>query len=167
VPTGTFSRSELVYAMSLPLTVLIPLPSNFILYFRWSNNNSCNSDISNIITVILPEHVAELRGKWSLNGSSPNCSGKKVTHLFLNISSQLLAWFFYIFSVSLLPSAFWHCCLGGRKGIRPVKKWGRWRCAMVSPDGVAHSRIVCVSATVNLPLHHEVQKFSSGTGSPG
>jgi len=24
-----------------------------------------------------------------------------------------------------------------------------------------------VSASVNLPLHHEVQKFSSGTGSPG
>jgi len=38
---------------------------------------------------------------------------------------------------------------------------------MVSPDGVASSRIVCVSASVNLPLHHKVQKFSSGTGSPG
>jgi len=24
-----------------------------------------------------------------------------------------------------------------------------------------------VSACVNLPLHHKVQKFSSGTGSPG
>jgi len=33
---------------------------------------------------------------------------------------------------------------------------------MVSPDGVAPSRIVCV----NLPLHHKVQEFSSGTGSP-
>ena len=38
---------------------------------------------------------------------------------------------------------------------------------MVSPDGVAPSRMVGVSAAVNLPLHHEVQKFSSGTGSPG
>jgi len=38
---------------------------------------------------------------------------------------------------------------------------------VVSPDGVAPSRIVCVSASVNLPLHHKVQKFSSGTGSPG
>jgi len=27
--------------------------------------------------------------------------------------------------------------------------------------------MVSVSASVNLPLHHEVQKFSSGTGSPG
>jgi len=38
---------------------------------------------------------------------------------------------------------------------------------MVSPDGVAPSRIVCVSASVKLPLHHKVQKFSSGTGLPG
>ena len=39
--------------------------------------------------------------------------------------------------------------------------------AMVSPDGVAPSRMVSVSASVNLPLHHKVQKFSSGIGSPG
>ena len=37
---------------------------------------------------------------------------------------------------------------------------------MVSPDGVAPSRMVSVSASVNLPLHHKVQKFSSGTGLP-
>jgi len=37
---------------------------------------------------------------------------------------------------------------------------------MVSPDGVAPSRIVCVSASVNLPLPHKVQKFSSGIVSP-
>jgi len=39
--------------------------------------------------------------------------------------------------------------------------------AMVSPDGVAPNRMVGVSASVNLPLHHKVQKFSSGTGLPG
>jgi len=38
---------------------------------------------------------------------------------------------------------------------------------MVSLDGVAPSRMVSVSASVNLPLHHKVKKFSSGTGSPG
>jgi len=32
---------------------------------------------------------------------------------------------------------------------------------------VAPSRMVGVSASVNLPLQHKVQKFSSGTGSPG
>jgi len=44
---------------------------------------------------------------------------------------------------------------------------GWWRWALVSPDGVAPSWMVDVSASVNLPLHHKVQKFSSGTGSPG
>jgi len=38
---------------------------------------------------------------------------------------------------------------------------------MVSPAEVAPSLMVGVSASVNLPLHHKVQKFSSGTGSPG
>ena len=38
---------------------------------------------------------------------------------------------------------------------------------MVSPDGVVPNWMVGVSASVNLPLHHKVQKFSSGTGSPG
>jgi len=32
---------------------------------------------------------------------------------------------------------------------------------------VAPSQMVGVSAFVNLPLHHKVQKFPSGTGSPG
>jgi len=37
---------------------------------------------------------------------------------------------------------------------------------LVSPAAVAPSQMVGVYATVNLPLHHKVQKFSSGTGSP-
>jgi len=44
---------------------------------------------------------------------------------------------------------------------------GWWRWALLCPDGVAPSRMVGVSASVNLPLHHKVQKFSSVTGSPG
>jgi len=43
--------------------------------------------------------------------------------------------------------------------------WCRW--ALFSPDEVAPSRMVGVSTSRNLPLHHKVQKFSSGTGSPG
>jgi len=46
-----------------------------------------------------------------------------------------------------------------------IRGWWRW--ALVSLDGVVPSRMVGVSASVNLPLHHEVQKFSFGTGSPG
>jgi len=38
---------------------------------------------------------------------------------------------------------------------------------LVSPYAVAPSRMVGVSASINLPLHHKVQKFASGTGSPG
>jgi len=49
--------------------------------------------------------------------------------------------------------------LGGTEGIRPVKKWG--------DGGGAPSRMVGVFASVNLPLHHKVQKFSSGTGLHG
>jgi len=36
---------------------------------------------------------------------------------------------------------------------------GWWRWALVSLDGVAPSRMVGVSASVNLPLHHKVQTF--------
>jgi len=59
--------------------------------------------------------------------------------------------------------------LAGRQEEHPASKkiWGWWRWALVSPDGVAPSRMVGVSASVNLPLHHKVQKFSSGTASPG
>jgi len=39
--------------------------------------------------------------------------------------------------------------LGGRKGIWPVKNMGGWwRWALVSPDGVAPSQMVGVSASV-------------------
>jgi len=59
--------------------------------------------------------------------------------------------------------------LVGREEGRPVcKNYGAWwRWALVSPDGVAPIRMVGVSTFVNLPLHHKVQMFSSGTGSPG
>jgi len=58
--------------------------------------------------------------------------------------------------------------VGLQEGHPACKKYGGWwRWALVSPDGVAPSRMVGVSASVNLPLHHEVQKFSSSTGSPG
>ena len=59
--------------------------------------------------------------------------------------------------------------LVGRQERHPACKnmGGWWRWALLSPDGVAASQMVGVSASVNLPLHHKVQKFSSGTGSPG
>jgi len=53
---------------------------------------------------------------------------------------------------------------GRASGLQKMGGWRRW--ALLSPDGVAPSRMVGVSASVNLPLHHKVQKFSSGTSSP-
>jgi len=58
--------------------------------------------------------------------------------------------------------------VGQQEGHLACKKYGGWwMCALVSPDGVAPSWMVGVSASVNLPLHHKVQQFSSRTGSPG
>jgi len=56
--------------------------------------------------------------------------------------------------------------VGWQEGHPACKEYGGMVEALVSPDGVAPSRMVSVSASVNLPLHHKVQKFSSGTGSP-
>jgi len=53
----------------------------------------------------------------------------------------------------------------GHPACKSVGGWWRW--ALVSPDGVAPSRMVGVSPSVNLPLHHKVKKFLSSTGSPG
>jgi len=58
--------------------------------------------------------------------------------------------------------------VGRHEGHPACKKMGGWwRWALVSPDGVdgvAPSQMVGVSACVNLPLYHKVQKFSSGMG---
>jgi len=55
--------------------------------------------------------------------------------------------------------------VGRQEGHPASTKMGEWwRWAPVSPDGVAPSRMVCESASVNLPLPQKVQKFSSGTG---
>jgi len=70
-----------------------------------------------------------------------------------------------VFSGTLKPTHF--TSLGRQEGqFWPVKN-GMVEVALVSPDGVAPSQMVDVSAFVDLPLHSKVQKFSSGTGSPG
>ena len=46
--------------------------------------------------------------------------------------------------------------VGWQEGHPACKKWGWWRWALVSADAVAPSRMVSVSASVNLPLHHKV-----------
>jgi len=56
--------------------------------------------------------------------------------------------------------------VGRQEGHLPLKIWGdggggHW--LVVSLNGVAPSQMVGVSASVNLPLQHKVQEFSSGT----
>jgi len=48
----------------------------------------------------------------------------------------------------------WYLCVSS------MGEWWRW--ALVSLDGVAPNLMIGVSASVNLPLHHKDQKFSSG-----
>ena len=59
--------------------------------------------------------------------------------------------------------------VGRQEGHPAPKNIGGWwsQASLVSPDGVAPSQMVGVSASANLPLLHKVQTFSSGTGSPG
>jgi len=58
--------------------------------------------------------------------------------------------------------------VGRHEGHPACKKMGGWwRWALLSPDGMAPSRMIGVSASFSLPMHHKVQKFSSGTGSHG
>jgi len=63
----------------------------------------------------------------------------------------------------------WHCWLGDRKGIRSVKMGdgggGHW---LVQLEWRPSGWSVCLPLLIfpKLLLHHEVQKFYSGTGSP-
>jgi len=88
----------------------------------------------------------------------------------LHLGTQLLCTGCFVrslFSAQFCFSAL--TLLVGRQEGHPACKeiGGWWRWALVSPDGVAPSRMVDVSASVNLPLHRKVQKFSFGTVSPG
>jgi len=78
-----------------------------------------------------------------------------------------LFWFRRFINLSL-TSLLTSClqCFGRQEGHPTCKTWGMTEVG-ISPDGVAPSRMVGVSASVNFPLHYKVQKFSSGTGSPG
>jgi len=58
--------------------------------------------------------------------------------------------------------------VGWQEGHAACKKYGGWwRWALVSPDGVAPTRMVCVSASVYLPLHHKVQSSLLALAHPG
>jgi len=81
---------------------------------------------------------------------------------------------FSVFSLMRMLVAFSALTLlvGRQEGHPACNKWGGWwRWALVSPDGVAPSRMVGVSASVRLPLHHKVPRSSllapAHLGGPG
>ena len=80
------------------------------------------------------------------------------------VSRWWCPWFVIVMTCALSALTL---LVGRQEGHPACKKWGWWRWALVSPDGMAPIRMVGVSASVSLPLHHKVQKFSSGTVSPG
>jgi len=93
------------------------------------------------------------------------------TTMFLYVCKGLLTFHIYAVLFPSLPfssfaSAHLHPSISTLLS-PPYLTGGWWRWALVRPDGVTPSQMVSVSASVNLPLHHKVQKFSSGTGSPG
>jgi len=112
----------------------------------------------------------------------------------VTVANSITVWTSITCDVREFASKLLHCCLRIRKGFAhfwwPLARWlkhtygnntaartilqplymstrGWWRWALLSPDGVALSWMVDVSASVNLPLRYKVQKFSSGTGSAG
>jgi len=68
-----------------------------------------------------------------------------------------------------VPKFLWEVWAGKSMKYIPVilhmREWWMW--ALLRLYGVAPSQTVGVSASVNLPFHRIVQKFSSGTSSPG
>ena len=68
------------------------------------------------------------------------------------------SFFFFLALVSAFSALM--LLVGQQEGHPVCKKYGGWwRWALVSLAGVAPSQMVSVSASVNLPLHHKVQKF--------
>ena len=63
-------------------------------------------------------------GRWSMHVDSSTNEQCYVDRLVLLVSVTSVAWVVHgiEFLQCLLPSVLWHCWLGGRKGIRPVKK---------------------------------------------
>ena len=61
-------------------------------------------------------------------GKCSYCNTSFVCHVKIQ-TRNLPAWYYqYCAVVLFVPSVLWRCWLGGRKGIRPVKKWvlGYW-----------------------------------------
>jgi len=86
------------------------------------------------------------------------------------INSQQQRILIYIYIVEFLPSVLWHCWLGGRKGIRPVKNWavGCWHGYLPA----ARCRLAYVPADATVSCFSKIQigftfLVPAHPGSPG
>ena len=96
-----------------------------------------------------------------------NSAHKICMHLWaiVTVNCRFGLIFRFVFCLQCFDTVGWAAGMEGHPACKKMGGWWRW--ALVSPDGVAPSRMIGVSASVNLPLHRKVQKFSSGTGSLG
>jgi len=87
--------------------------------------------------------------------------------VYISLSTLLFFYFSCLFPYALVTFSTLTLLVGRQEGHPASKNGGWWKWALFSPDGVATGWMVGVSPSVNLPLHHKVQQFSSGTGLPG
>jgi len=87
----------------------------------------------------------------------------------LGLLSCELGVFLCVFSLALFAFSALTLLVGRQEGHPACKKYGggrgwQW---LVWMEWHPAGWLVCLPRAFNLPLHHKVQKFSSGTGSPG
>ena len=125
----------------------------------------------NAITSMTTKASKDNSPTWSMGSNRSIITAMEKSHspAQLNSSAWLTSYQAFIGQSTCSVAFSALMLLVGRQEGHPACKnmGGWWKWAMVSPDGVGPSQMVDVSASVNLPLRHKVQKSSSGTGSPG
>jgi len=99
--------------------------------YRWDQQSCTPADIHTAHQLLL---WLQFITSWTIRTSFAPRSRQIMTpapHHSIFFTERML----YLTSL-LLPSVLWHCWLGGRKGIRPVKNERWWRWALVSPADI-------------------------------
>ena len=104
----------------------------------------------------------------TLSSANHNPTDPQSYHVYTNPIERELCRTLHVYLALLNAFSALTLLVGWQEGHPACKKYGGWwRWAPVSPDGVASSRMVGVSASVNLPLHHKVQKSLLAPAHPG
>jgi len=90
------------------------------------------------------------------------------TLTLLNKSCAKPGWTLRVYLALLNAFSALTLLVGRQEGHPACKKYGGcWKWALVGLDGVASSRMVVVSASVNLPLHHKSRSSLLALARPG